>query len=33
MELYNLPVGLRTWFFERLVKQKEDESAPYDSNQ
>ena len=25
-ELYNLPVGLRKWFFERLVKQKEEEA-------
>jgi hypothetical protein len=25
IEAYNLPVGLRNWFFERLVKQKEDE--------
>ena len=25
-EAYNLPVGLRKWFFERLVKQKEDEA-------
>ena len=24
-ELYNLPVGLRKWFFRRLVKQKEEE--------
>jgi hypothetical protein len=24
-ELYNLPVGLRRWFLERLAKQKEDE--------
>jgi hypothetical protein len=25
-EAYNLPVGLRRWFFERLVKQKEEEA-------
>jgi hypothetical protein len=25
VELYNLPVGLRRWFFERLKKQLEDE--------
>ena len=25
IEAYNLPVGLRNWFLERLVKQKEDE--------
>jgi len=24
-EAYNLPVGLRTWFVERLIKQLEDE--------
>ena len=24
-ESYNLPIGLRNWFFERLVKQLEDE--------
>ena len=24
-ELYNLPVGLRTWFVNRLAKQFEDE--------
>jgi len=24
-EAYNLPIGLRNWFFERLVKQLEDE--------
>mgnify|MGYP001240904646 FL=1 len=24
-EAYNLPVGLRTWFVKRLVKQMEDE--------
>jgi len=25
-EAYNLPTGLRRWFLERLVKQKEDEA-------
>ena len=25
IEAYNLPVGLRTWFLERLAKQLEDE--------
>ncbi len=25
-ELYNLPVGLRNWFIERTVKQKEKEN-------
>jgi hypothetical protein len=25
-EAYNLPIGLRTWFIERLVKQKEEEA-------
>ena len=25
-EAYNLPVGLRTWFVERLVKQLKDEA-------
>tara|TARA_R110000824_G_scaffold11622_10_gene50957 strand:+ start:3043 stop:3225 length:183 start_codon:yes stop_codon:yes gene_type:complete len=24
-ELYNLPLGLRTWFVERTIKQKEAE--------
>jgi hypothetical protein len=26
IEAYNLPVGLRMWFFERLVKQIKDEA-------
>jgi hypothetical protein len=26
IESYNLPIGLRTWFVERLVKQIKDES-------
>ena len=25
IEAYNLPVGLRNWFFERLLKQKQQE--------
>jgi len=25
-EAYNLPIGLRTWFVERLVKQLKDEA-------
>ena len=29
-ESYNLPVRLRTWFFERLVKQKDEESGQSD---
>ena len=24
-QAYNLPIGLRTWFVKRLIKQKEDE--------
>ena len=27
IEAYNLPVGLRFWFFERIVKHFEDEKA------
>tara|TARA_Y100000034_G_scaffold26342_1_gene31424 strand:+ start:1356 stop:1574 length:219 start_codon:yes stop_codon:yes gene_type:complete len=30
LEAYNLPVGLRKWFVERLVKQLEDENAAID---
>lgn len=26
MELYNLPVGLRRWYFEKLLSQKEKEA-------
>ena len=26
IEVYNLPVGLRNWFYERLVKQYEEEN-------
>ena len=29
MEAYNLPVGLRNWFLERLSKQFEEESKQY----
>ena len=29
-EAYNLPVGLRNWFVERLKKQFEDEKKAYD---
>ena len=25
IELYNLPIGLRKWFFNRLIQQKEEE--------
>lgn len=25
MELYNLPVGLRKWYFDKLLEQKEKE--------
>lgn len=25
VEAYNLPIGLRNWFYKRLLKQKEDE--------
>tara|TARA_Y100000114_G_scaffold36719_1_gene32261 strand:+ start:4425 stop:4601 length:177 start_codon:yes stop_codon:yes gene_type:complete len=25
-ELYNLPIGLRNWFVERTIKQKENEN-------
>jgi len=28
IEAYNLPVGLRTWFFNRLVKQKKTKQKP-----
>jgi len=30
IEAYNLPVGLRTWFVERLAKQFEEEKKQYD---
>jgi hypothetical protein len=29
-EAYNLPVGLRTWFVERLIKQLETEKEAYE---
>ena len=32
-ELYNLPVGLRRWFVERTVKQKEDEQKHIEEQQ
>tara|TARA_Y100000593_G_scaffold85426_1_gene162438 strand:- start:830 stop:1063 length:234 start_codon:yes stop_codon:yes gene_type:complete len=31
IEAYNLPVGLRKWFVERLVKQIEDENQAIDN--
>ena len=30
IEAYNLPVGLRTWFVNRLAKQFEDEKKQFD---
>jgi hypothetical protein len=30
IEAYNLPIGLRTWFVERLAKQFEDEKEQYE---
>ena len=30
MEAYNLPVGLRNWFMQRLQKHFEDEKKAYD---
>lgn len=29
IEAYNLPVGLRNWFADRLAKQKKEESDAY----
>jgi len=29
IELYNLPIGLRNWFVQRLQKQFEDEKKAY----
>jgi|TARA_R100000008_G_scaffold81076_1_gene64007 hypothetical protein len=29
VELYNLPVGLRGWFFQKLMDQKEAEREAY----
>ena len=31
IEAYSLPIGLRTWFVERLQKQFEDEKKQYDA--
>jgi hypothetical protein len=31
MESYNLPVGLRTWFVKRLIKQLKDEKEQMDN--
>lgn len=30
IEAYNLPVGLRKWFLERLAKQFQDEKEQYE---
>ena len=30
-ELYSLPVGLRYWFFNRLIKQFEDEKKAHEA--
>ena len=30
IEVYNLPIGLRKWFLERLAKQFEKEKEDYD---
>tara|TARA_Y100000310_G_scaffold258199_1_gene266538 strand:- start:240 stop:410 length:171 start_codon:yes stop_codon:yes gene_type:complete len=30
IEAYNLPIGLRNWFVERLKKQFEDEKKAYE---
>ena len=32
IEAYNLPVRLRNWFVERLIKQFEDEKAAVEKN-
>ena len=32
VEAYNLPVGLRTWFVERLIKQFEEEKKQMDES-
>jgi hypothetical protein len=29
-ELYNLPIGLRTWFFEKLVDYKKQENEAHE---
>tara|TARA_R100000030_G_C3236688_1_gene119613 strand:+ start:265 stop:405 length:141 start_codon:yes stop_codon:yes gene_type:complete len=31
-EVYSLPVGLRNWFFERLLKQFEEEKKHMENN-
>ena len=31
-EVYSLPVGLRNWFFDRLVKQFEEEKKQVEKN-
>tara|TARA_R110000824_G_scaffold122826_2_gene280340 strand:- start:1234 stop:1470 length:237 start_codon:yes stop_codon:yes gene_type:complete len=33
IEAYNLPVGLRNWFFNRLVQQKEKENEAHQKAQ
>ena len=33
IEAYNLPIGLRNWFDERLAKQFEDEKKQADDSQ
>ena len=30
IEAYNLPIGLRNWFVERLIQHKEEENAAYE---
>ena len=30
LELYNLPIGLRTWFYEKLVEYKKQENEAYE---
>jgi len=32
LELYNLPIGLRKWFFKRFSQQKEQEMKSYENN-
>jgi hypothetical protein len=32
IETYNLPVGLRKWFFERMIKQFEEEAEQIKKN-
>ena len=33
LEAYNLPIGLRNWFFERLMKHKEQEIESLEQGQ